>query len=258
MNTPLLEYRQVDYYYPASEVPALNKLDLAVQPGTVTAILGPNGAGKTTLLHLALGWLKPSAGKVLLDGKPLAGFQRRELGQRMGLVPQTENISFEYSLLEYTLLGRSPYMSPLDMPGPKDIKVALDALEQVGIGNLYERSMMAISGGERQLVLLARALTQQPGLLLLDEPTNHLDLGNKQKLVHLLKELNRQGVTVILTTHEPEIAALLATHMVLMQNGRVLETGTFDEVFQSASLSRLYQIPIEVMEHAGKRIVLWD
>ncbi|MEA4906800.1 MAG: ABC transporter ATP-binding protein [Anaerolineaceae bacterium] len=235
----------------------LQDFDLPVGQGTVTAILGPNGAGKTTLLHLALGWLKPQRGRILLEQRPLGDYARRELGQWMALVPQSEHVPFEYSLLEFTLLGRAPHLAPLAMPTAEDERIALDALRQVGMDGLRWRSMPYLSGGERQLVLVARALAQQPRLLLLDEPTSHLDLGNKRGLIRLLHDLAERGVTVVFTTHEPEIAAALATHLVLMRDGQVLRTGPLEEVFTSPGLSELYRVPIRVTEVEGRRVALW-
>jgi iron complex transport system ATP-binding protein len=222
------------------------------------AILGPNGAGKTTLLHTALGRLKPQAGKVLLENRPLSEFSRREIGQRMGLVPQSERIPFDYSLLDYSLFGRTPYLQPLEMPGEKDCQVAMQALTLVGMAEMANRSINSLSGGERQMVMIARALAQQPGLLLLDEPTSHLDLSNKGRLVKLLRRLSAEGVTIALTTHEPEVAAMLATHLVLMRQGRVLQAGPLAEVLTAPYLSACYGVPVEVLEVEGRRLVLWD
>ena len=237
--------------------PALQKFDLDIPPGTITAILGPNGAGKTTLLHLLLGWLKPQTGSILLDHHKLMDFSRREMGQWMGLVPQTEHIPFDYSLLEFVLLGRAPYLPPLAMPRAEDYKIALDALDQVGLSKLQGRSIHDLSGGERQLVLVARALAQQPRLLLLDEPTSHLDLSNKGRLVKLIQMLSNKGVTVLFTTHEPDVVSAMATHLVLMQKGQVLKTGTMNEVFNSQDLSKLYQMHVTVAEVEGRRLALW-
>ena len=223
----------------------------------MTAILGPNGAGKTTLLHLALGWLKPQSGYIRLEQRLLKDYSRRALGQWMGLVPQSEHISFEYSLLEFVLLGRAPYLSALAMPEKADYEIALDALRQVGLDALYQRSILSLSGGERQLVLIARALAQRPRLLLLDEPTSHLDLGNKGRLVHLLRDLQTRGVTILFTTHEPEVAAALATHLVLMQKGQVLKAGPLANVFTAADLTRLYQLPVSVVDLDGHKVTLW-
>lgn len=258
MSDPLLSFREVTFGYTAENPEVLDRLSLDFPAGTRTAILGPNGAGKTTLLHLALGWLRPQAGQVLLAGKPLTGYPRRELGQKMGLVPQSEHIPYAYSLLEYVLLGRSPHLPPLAMPTDTDCRIAADALLRVGLGELQHRSILNLSGGERQLVLVARALAQEPSLLLLDEPTSHLDLSNKARLVTLLRELVAQGVSVIFTTHEPDVAAAFATHLVLVQKGRVLRAGTLEEVLTGEALTELYRTPVRVLEVEGRRVVLWD
>lgn len=257
MSAPVLAFRDVCFGYGANGKTVFQHLTLDIAPGTVTAILGPNGAGKTTLLHLALGWLRPQAGHVTLLGRPLTSYPRGELGRQMGLVPQSEHTAFEYSLLEYVLLGRAPYLKPLEMPGPEDTRIALDALARVGLAGWEGRSIARLSGGERQLVLTARALAQQPRCLLLDEPTSHLDLGNKARLLALLRDLVRQGVTVLLTTHEPEFAAGLATHLVLMRNGQVLEAGPLNETFTTERLSATYGVPVAVAQVHGRQVVLW-
>jgi len=255
---PLLKFTDLQFAYPSAGQAVMEHFNLEIDEGTVTAILGPNGAGKTTLLYLALGWLKPKQGQIWLGERPLSSYTRREMGQRMGLVPQIEHISFEFSLLEYVLLGRAPYLPPLAMPGELDCQVASDALRRVGLSALAGRSVLSLSGGERQLVLVARALAQQPRLLLLDEPTSHLDLSNKHRLIQLLRELAAQGVTVVLTTHEPDVASALATHLVFMQKGRVLQAGRLEQVFTTEGLTRLYQQPIEVVDVAGRRVAIWS
>lgn len=253
----ILAFREVTFgYSPAQE--ALHRLSLEAPPGCVMAILGPNGAGKTTLLHTALGRLQPRSGEVLLEGRPLRSYPRREVGQQIGLVPQSERIPFEYSLLEYALFGRTPYLHPLEMPRESDRQAALKALEQVGLAALAQRSINSLSGGERQLGMLARALAQQPRLLLLDEPTAHLDLSNKGRLVSLLRQLAAGGVTILLTTHEPEIASMLASHLVLMRQGRVLHAGRLEETLTTEHLSVCYGVPVAVREVDGRRVALWD
>jgi iron complex transport system ATP-binding protein len=253
----LLKFQGITFGYPSAAQPVMKEFNLEIGSGTITAILGPNGAGKTTLLHLTLGWLKPQSGKILLDQRFLGDYSRRALGQWMGLVPQSEHTPFEYSLLEFVLLGRAPHLPPLAMPGMRDCEIAADALHQVGLSKLQNRSILSLSGGERQLVLVARALAQQPRLLLLDEPTSHLDLSNKGRVVHLLRQLARTGVTILFTTHEPDVASALATHLVLMQKGQVLKTGTLEGVFTSQDLTQLYQLPVSVADVAGRRVVLW-
>lgn len=257
MSAPLLAFHDVQFGYGANGKTVFHELSLDIAAGTVTAILGPNGAGKTTLLHLALGWLKPQAGQIVLRDRPLTAYGRGELGRLIGLVPQSEHNPFEYSLLEYVLHGRAPYLKPLEMPGPEDIRIAQEALARVGLAGWEERSMARLSGGERQLVLIARALTQEPRLLLLDEPTSHLDLGNKTRLLALLRQLVAQGVTIVLTTHEPEVAAGLATHLVLMRQGQVLQTGPLPDTFRSDHLSATYGVAVEVAQVNGRQVVLW-
>jgi iron complex transport system ATP-binding protein len=255
---PLLSFQSVTFSYPGSAHPAMSGFSLAVAPGSVTAVLGLNGAGKTTLLHLALGWLKPQSGQILLDGRPMAGYTRRELGQWIGLVPQSEQISFDFSLLDYVTLGRAPYLAPLAMPDEHDIQIAAEALGRVGMAQLSGRSVLSISGGERQLVLIARALAQQPRILLLDEPSSHLDLGNKGRLVSVLRDLSRQGVTILLITHEPDVAAAVATHLVLVKAGQVLSAGPLEEGFTTQALTSVYGRPVEVVRVGERQVALWS
>ena len=257
MSIPLLAFDHIGFGYPPNGKTVLCALSLEIEPGTVTAILGPNGAGKTTLLHLALGWLAPQSGQVRLNGQPLRHYSRRELGQWMALVPQSERIPFEYSITEYVLLGRAPYLAPLDMPGVQDCRISEQVIEQVGLGHLNGRAITTLSGGERQLALVARALAQQPRLLLLDEPTSHLDLANKVRLLKLMRELAARGVTLLLTTHEPDVAAAIATHLVLMRDGQVYQTGPLHQVFTAEHLSATYNVPVKVTQVDGQRIALW-
>ncbi len=256
-HAPLLVFDHITFGYQPNRQAVLRALSLEIEPGTVTAILGPNGAGKTTLLHLALGWLAPQNGLVRLNGQPLSHYSRRELGQWIALVPQSERIPFEYSITEYVLLGRAPYLAPLDMPGAEDCQISERVIEQVGLGHMNRRAITTLSGGERQLALVARALAQQPRLLLLDEPTSHLDLANKARLIKLMQELAARGVTMLLTTHEPDVAAAIATHLVLMRDGQVYQTGRLPEVFTAEHLSATYGVPVSVTQVDGRRIALW-
>lgn len=257
MTSSLLSFHQVRFGYNRKTPPVLDGLDILIKEGHITAILGPNGAGKTTLLYLALGWLKPWAGVLNLSGKPTESFSRRALGQQMALIPQSEHIPFEYTVLEYVLLGRAPYLPPLGMPSQADEKIAYEALEKVGIANLFDHSVLAISGGERQLVLAARALAQEPRLLLLDEPTSHLDLSNKYRLVQILKGLQEGGTTILMTTHEPDLALTLSDDAVLMEKGRVLVSGPTAEVATGENLSRIYRVAVKIIPVEGKKQVVW-
>jgi len=253
----VLAFEEVTFGYGPDAPAVLRGLSLGVESGTATAILGPNGAGKSTLLHLALGWLRPQRGQVLLDGKPLRSLPRRSIGRSMALVPQAEGMPFDYSVMDYVLLARAPYLAPLAMPGPADEEIAREAMEEVGIAGLAGRSITTLSGGERQNVLVARALAQQPRLLLMDEPTTHLDLAHKVRLVRLLRDRIARGTTVVLTTHEPDVAAAVATHLVLMTDGRVRRAGPLADVFTAEDLSATYGVPVEIASIDGRRVVLW-
>jgi len=248
MDNGLLSFKGVSFTYPGGEREVSRGIDLVVAPGTVTAILGPNGVGKTTLLNLALGWLRPQSGQILFDGRPVCEWGRRDLGRQMALVPQRENTAFEHTVLETVLLGRSPHLGLLEMPGEGDIAIALNSIAQCGISSFVSRAVNCLSGGELQMVLLARALAQEPRMLLLDEPFSHLDLANKSRLLKVIRTLVKSGVTIILTTHEPEIAAAIATHLILMCEGQVRRIGTLDDVLTGPHLSGIYGIPVEVRE----------
>lgn len=255
MSSPILNVEALTFAYSPAANAAVNKVSFEIHPQTITAILGPNGAGKTTLLHLLLGLKQPLTGTILLQNKPLSGYSRHELSQNIGLVPQSEYIPFEYSALEYVTLGRAPYLGPLELPGKLDTAIARQALKDVGIGHLEQRSIPALSGGELQLVLLARALCQQPRVLLLDEPTSHLDLSNRNVTLQIMNKLRSAGTTVIFSTHDPEAAALVADQLVLMRAGQVLDTGSMDNVFTAEKLSRTYSTPLEVVRIDGLRFV---
>lgn len=256
-DTALLHFDGLTFGYQPKQTPVLQGLNLELKAGRVAVILGPNGAGKTTLLHLALGWLSPWQGAVHLDGKNIKAYTRQELGRWMALVPQSEHIPFEYSVFEYLLLGRAPHLPPLGMPGEADYAAAFDALESVGIASLSAHSILTLSGGERQLALVARALAQQPRLLLLDEPTAHLDLRNKARIVRLMRSLRARGVTILMTTHEPDVALALADDVVLMDRGQVLAYGPLEAAFTAENLSRLYDLPIRVAHVEGGKQVIW-
>lgn len=235
----------------------LHGVSLAAARGSITAILGPNGVGKTTLVNVVLGWMEPWAGGVQIAGAPLASLSGTERGRLISLVPQGDHIPFEYSILDYVLLGRAPYVGRMQAPRREDADVALAAIERAGLAGRADHGVLETSAGERQLVLLARSLAQDPRLLLLDEPSAHLDLANKRRLVHLLRREAGHGRTIVLTVHEPEFAAAVADIVVLLCAGRVLASGAPDEVMTAELLSETYGVPIEVHAVGDRRVFLW-
>jgi iron complex transport system ATP-binding protein len=252
----MVSVSDLSFSYNGARRTILHDLALEIPEGTVTAILGPNGSGKTTLLRLLLGVLRPQRGRILMAGRPQDSYPRREMGKLIGLVPQDEHIPFDFSILEYVLLGRAPYLGTLATPGEEDYQAALDALSTAGLSGMEARSLPNLSGGERQLVVVARALAQQPRILLMDEPTAHLDLSNKGRLLAIMHDLVNQGVTLVLTTHDPNLAASVAGHAVLMRDGQVLAAGPPEATLTAERLSATYAVPVQVFQVDGKRLIL--
>lgn len=250
--TAALEARRLAFRYPGTSRDIFSALDLAIPEGRTTALLGANGCGKTTLLRLFLGIETPTAGELLLAGRDLRRWPRRERARQIGWVPQTEHVPFDFAVLDYVLLGRAPHLAPLAQPGPGDVAAARDALARVGLSALAARPVTRLSGGELQLASIARVLAQAPRVLLLDEPTSHLDLANRRAVQDVLAALARQGATLVFTTHDPQLAADSASRAVLMRSGQVLAAGPVAEVFTSANLSATYGIPVAA-ERRGSR-----
>lgn len=257
MSTILTRLDNISFAYTAEMQDVIHSLSLELETGGISTILGPNGIGKTTLLYIILGWIKIKKGSVLHRGRNLEDFSRKEMGRFIGLVPQYEHISFEYSLLEYTLLGRAPHLNSLQSPGANDIRIALEALDKVGLADSSDKSVLHLSGGEKQLVLLARSLAQEPELLLLDEPMSNLDLANKIRIITILKSLKKDGVTILLTSHEPDVAASLSDSIILMGRHFSILQGHVDDILTKENLSRIYNIPIDIKEIDGRKIILW-
>jgi len=255
-SSAAIRIRDLSFRYAPEALHALQGVSLDIPAGAITALLGPNGSGKTTLLHLILGLLTPTAGDIEIAGRQRNGYARRDMSRLMGLVPQLEPIVFDLTLLEYVLLGRAPYLNLLDLPSSRDREIALHMLEAVGLSELRDRPVTTLSGGERQLATVARALTQEPRILLLDEPTSHLDLANKQRALQMLCQLRHDGKTVIFTTHDPNVAGATADQIVLMRQGRILAAGATASVLKADLLSATYGIPVEVTCVQDKVLVI--
>lgn len=251
-----LRLQRVCFRYGSGQPPVLNDLSVAFPSGAVTGLLGPNGGGKTTLLHILVGLLTPQSGTLEVAGRSASCYTRREWGQLVGLVPQYEHIPFDVSVLDYVLFGRAPHLGPLDQPGARDEAVARAALESAGVLSLAERPVTALSGGERQLAMVARALAQDPRILLLDEPTSHLDPAHRRAVHDVLRQLAERGVAVIFSSHDPNLVASLADQVVLLRQGTLLASGPTAEVLTGERLTATYGIPVEVFAHGGRRVIL--
>jgi iron complex transport system ATP-binding protein len=253
--TSVLAARSLHFSYGIREPEVLRGISVELRDGSVAALLGPNGSGKTTLLNLFLGWLSPTRGHIELEGKPLGSFPRHRRSRLIGLVPQEESMAFEIDVLDYVLLGRAPYLDLLEVPGIHDHRLAVDVIDRLGLMGLIKRHVSALSGGEKQLVVLARALVQDPRIFLFDEPLSHLDLGNTRRILRIIQHLREKGKSVIFTTHDPNAAAAVADTVVLLRKGRLLAAGGTGEVLTAERLSSTYDTPVEVVRTGGRILV---
>ncbi|QWT45467.1 ABC transporter ATP-binding protein [Azospira inquinata] len=234
-------------HYAWRGTPVLRGVNLALAPGEVVSLLGANGAGKSTLLRLLLSLLSPLSGLVTLGDRPLASFRRRELARHIAYVPQVHVTPFPYRVEEVVLMGRLPANGLLgSTSGPEDRERAARVLERLGILALKDRAYTEISGGERQLTLIARALIQEAPILVLDEPVNGLDYGHQMSLLDHLQSLAAEGYAILKTTHHPEHALLASTRVVLLEEGRIAADGRPNEVVTPASIRRLYGVQVAV------------
>lgn len=245
----MLQAQHLSFSYPASQ-DALRDVSVDIHAGSITGLLGPNGCGKTSLLKVLAGIMRPRTGLVTLEGRPLQARSRRDVARRIAVVPQETHPAFEYTALEMVLMGRHPHLGTFQLEGPHDVAVALEALDATGTGHLADRNYMTLSGGEKQRVVIASALAQQPGLLLLDEPTASLDLGFQLEVETLLRALNRErGVTIVLATHDLNLAASVCERLVMMRGGRVIAQGSTGDVLTPANIRDLYGVDVEVQRH---------
>jgi iron complex transport system ATP-binding protein len=229
---------------------ALHDVSVRIAPGSLTGLLGPNGCGKTTLLKLLSGVLKPELGSVRLGDREIRTLSPRVLAQQIAVVPQETHPAFDFTVMEMVLMGRHPYLGAFQLEGPADLAIAREAMTATGVAHLAGRAYMTLSGGEKQRVVIASALAQQPKVLLLDEPTASLDLGYQLEIASLLKQLNRErGVTMVLATHDLNLAASVCDTMVLVREGRVLMQGAAREVLTSSTVQQLYGVIADVTFH---------
>jgi iron complex transport system ATP-binding protein len=229
---------------------SLSDVSLTIQRGSLTGLLGPNGCGKTTLLKLLAGVLRPHSGAITLGGRAIDGITRRELARHIAVVPQETHPAFDYSVLEMVLMGRHPHLGAFQLEGPEDIAIARDSLSATGTSHLADRAYMTLSGGEKQRVVIAGALAQAPNVLLLDEPTASLDLAYQMEIAALLHRLNHdRGVSMVLATHDLNLAASLCDSLILVRSGRVLAHGPTRDVLTAAMIRQLYDVDADVRFH---------
>jgi iron complex transport system ATP-binding protein len=242
-----LEVSQAEYRYDAAQSSGFSDINFSLRDGEVMSILGPNGCGKTTLLKCLNNLFKLQRGSVVINDRDISRLPRSEIAKSIGYVPQMHQPIFPFSVLDAVLVGRTPHLGLLASPGQEDIRIADEAMAEMGISHLRDKAYTQISGGERQLVMFARVLAQKPALLLLDEPTSHLDFGNQIRLLRIVQKLSAGGLPIIMTSHFPDHAFLVSTKVALMYGGRFLDSGRPQEVMTDDNLGRLYNLKVKVV-----------
>ena len=232
--------------------------ELEIRAGEVLALLGPNASGKTTLLKTLLGLLPPLAGDVLLHGKPLADLPLRERARQLAYVPQAAGTGFGFLVREVVLMGRTAHGALLARPSARDFEAVDAALERLAIESLAQRPITELSGGERQLALVARALAQEPRAVVLDEPTASLDFGNQGRVLREIRRLAESGLAVLFTTHDPNQALRVADRVLLVRSGAQLAHGPAQQLLTAANLQALYGAPVDELSDTatGRRAYL--
>jgi iron complex transport system ATP-binding protein len=241
----------------AESVSVFEDVSLALVPGEVLVLLGPNGTGKSTLLKCMAGLLRPQQGRVLLDDVDVATIKPSRLARRVGYVPQSNVSTFPFKVRDVVVMGRAPHLNTLESPSKRDVDVANRMIEETGITHLADRSCHQISAGEWQMVLIARALTQQPDVLLFDEPTSHVDIGNQVRILDSIRRLSRRGFTIVMASHVPDHAFMAGDRVAILKDRHLMALGRPNAVITSETLRRAYGVEVWVADlgaEVGRRV----
>lgn len=247
----------ISFDYPG--LPVLNEVSLSIPRGEFLSILGPNGSGKSTLLRIIARIILPRQGAVFLDDQPLNSLSRKQLARQVGYVPQETHWLFPFTVMEVVLMGRTPHTRILGFESPRDLEISREIMELTDIGHLAEKPITAISGGERQRVLIARALVQEPSLLLLDEPNAHLDLSHQADIFRILCNYHRdRGLTIVWVSHDLNLAAAYSTRVMLLggEEGRakgVAAVGAPEEILTPETIRKVFRAEVTVKPHPVSR-----
>ena len=248
--TPIIEVKDLHFAYKKHQV--LSGVDFKLFKGEVISLLGPNGCGKSTFIRLVLKLLK-AKGDIKLNVVTLDKCSHKEIASHIAYIPQYHNVPFNYNVLEMVLMGRISKLGIFASPSQSDIDKAKEALQRVGIQDLQDRPFGQLSGGQKQLVLLARALAQEVNFFIMDEPVNGLDYGNQIRLLELIKSLAQDGYTFLKTTHYPDHALLVSTRIVVMNNGKIVADGDPHKVLNSDMIRNIYGVESDIIEHSSHK-----
>lgn len=223
----------------------IDGISFSVSSGEILCLLGPNGVGKTTLFKTILGFLKLYGGVITADGQDIARWSRKKYARTIGYVPQNHTPPFAFSVIDVVLMGRTAHLGAVSSPSGADREIAEGALESLGISALRDRTYTELSGGERQMVLIARALAQQPEILIMDEPTSNLDFGNQMLVLGQIKKLADQGIGIVMTSHVPDHAFLCSSRVALLKHNS-FDIGPPEEIVTEASLKAVYGVTVKI------------
>lgn len=253
VNAPLFEAKNISFSYGDEEI--FSDISFSIEKGDVLCVLGPNGTGKTTMIKCLNGLHEINDGEILINGENIKKLLFSEISRFIGYIPQNHIPSFPFKVLDVVLMGRAPYLNLTDSPRKEDKEIAISSLKTLGIYDLKDKEYTNLSGGERQLVFLARVLCQQPDILILDEPTSHLDFGNQIKLLEIIDKLSQSGLSIIMSSHFPDHAFLSSTKVAIMKDKRFIDFGSPEDVVTEENLRKAYSIDVKLIELDDKRKV---
>jgi len=227
-------------------------ISFSVDSGDVFCILGPNGTGKSTLLRCLCNLYPLNTGNICIDGKDISAYAPKKLAKKIGFIPQTHTPTFPYSVLQVVMMGRTPHLNTFASPSKRDREIALEALRAVNIEHIRDKPYTELSGGQMQLVLMARVLAQEPEILLLDEPTSHLDVGNQIYTIKMIRKLSKKGLTLVMTSHFPDHTFLSSNKVGIMKDRKFLAMGPAETVVTEENLQEAYGVPIKIIRIEGE------
>lgn len=244
----MIEINEINCGYEKPDV--LKQLTLSIRDKDFAVILGPNGAGKSTLLYSIIGYLPLRQGSISIKGKPLAEWHKKELAKVIALIPQETVMPFDYSVEELVLMGRYPWLELMQCYSRQDYELVLDILSKLNLDKIADRYYTQLSGGEKQRVLLARALAQQTEVILLDESLSQLDINHQVEMMQLLYDINRKdGKCIVLVSHNINLAANVSSHLIFLKEGRLIANGSPEQVLTQCRLKELFEIELTLQEN---------
>jgi iron complex transport system ATP-binding protein len=252
----MIVVEKISFAHKKEQTVILENVSFRISPGRRAVLLGPNGSGKSTLFMCLAGLWPINCGKIFLNGKNAIDLDPRQRAKLIAVVPQIHVPQFSYTVFEAVLMGRAPHINLYSSPSPLDRDIAGESLKKIGLAHLANRKYTQISGGERQMVLVARALTQQSPIIVLDEPTTHLDFKNQYEILDLIGQVSeKDNLTVLMTLHDPNLASFFADQVLTLENKSISHDGFPESILNEVNLSGLYNYPVGVLNHQNQRLI---